>query len=405
MKDKPLIGLVVPALALGGGVPAAADFVFREVERTHGYRLRVFSLATSSRDECSLRLAAPASWRHFPQSRQGLWEGRAFTHVGAVGVELEFQRYRPRRPLTAMLSECDLVHVVCGSPAAALVATGCGRPVIVHPASRIAVERARSAPPGRPLLRYWRHAMTSICDYLDDIALTRVDAVLAMNTWMLEYARERCAPRGIGVYMAPPGIDAERFRPLTARAAQLASDPYLLFVGRLSDPRKNLALLCRAYAHLSAELPSPPRMVLAGQGELPEAAQKIVAGLARPERVSILSSPGPAEILRLFQLASCLVISSTEEGFGFVATEAMSCGVPPVSTRCGGPEDIISDGEDGLLVPLGDARALAGAMRILVTDLDLNRNMGSRARAKVLARYSGTVAIRPVLEAYDRLLC
>lgn len=86
-----------------------------------------------------------------------------------------------------------------------------------------------------------------------------------------------------------------------------------------------------------------------------------------------------------------------------VVVEAMACGVPVVATRCGGPEEIISDGSDGYLVPLDDAQELATHLRLLC-DQSLNQRMSAAARRTVLSRFSADIAFRPYLEAYRRLL-
>lgn len=79
--------------------------------------------------------------------------------------------------------------------------------------------------------------------------------------------------------------------------------------------------------------------------------------------------------------ASVLVMSSRYEGFGLVLAEAQSYGIPAVSFDCKcGPRDVISDGEDGLLVPEGDVQALADALMILIEDSSLRSRMGQKAR-------------------------
>ena len=64
----------------------------------------------------------------------------------------------------------------------------------------------------------------------------------------------------------------------------------------------------------------------------------------------------------MYQRAAVFALPSDDEGLGIVILEAMACGVPVVATRCGGPEDIITDGTDGFLVPRYDAGALASRL-------------------------------------------
>jgi len=75
-----------------------------------------------------------------------------------------------------------------------------------------------------------------------------------------------------------------------------------------------------------------------------------------------------------------------------------------VSTRSSGPEGLITDGDDGYLVPLNDAVALADRIARLFRNEGLNRMMGHRARATIEQRYSEEVARLAFLDVWDRLL-
>src|SRR5437868_13309218 len=97
----------------------------------------------SSNDPQSLRLTAPRSWFRGATTTTGVWEGIPFVHVGAVACELEFQRFRPRRVLTLALGDCDLVQIVCGSASWANAVVGLGKPVAIHVATRVQLERRR----------------------------------------------------------------------------------------------------------------------------------------------------------------------------------------------------------------------------------------------------------------------
>lgn len=400
----PTIAVVVPALAAGGGVPAVADFLCDQIERTGRFRLKVFSLATSSRDEFSLRLFAPHTWQGYPRTSMGVWNGREYTHFGTSGAELEFRRITSTPLLRHALLQCDLIQVVSGSPALAIAVNGCNKPVVLQVATRVAVERRQLLRAGGLPIRTWRKLMTGIVDRCDDQALRMVDAVMVENQWMQEYARRVIGAGRTIVTCAPPGVDCEKLSPSSSRLTKLRDEPYILFVGRLSDPRKNVTLLCKAYALLCARSEQAPQLVLAGHGELPEAARSALASLGARGRVEVIGGPSREALLGLYQDAACLALPSDEEGFGMVIVEAMACGAPVVATRCGGPEEIISDGEDGFLVPCDDAEQLAQRLGLLCADHRLNARFGQVARRTVLSRYSAQLAFRPFLEAYERLL-
>jgi L-malate glycosyltransferase len=92
------------------------------------------------------------------------------------------------------------------------------------------------------------------------------------------------------------------------------------------------------------------------------------------------------------------------EAFGLAALEAMACGVPPVGTRIGGVPELIDDGVDGFLEPVGDIEAQAARVVSLLTDGELYRRMSAAARLAAETRYSTTLII-PQYEQYYNEVC
>jgi glycosyltransferase involved in cell wall biosynthesis len=109
-------------------------------------------------------------------------------------------------------------------------------------------------------------------------------------------------------------------------------------------------------------------------------------------------------LAQLYRNASLFVLSSDEEGLGLVILEAMASGLPVVSTRCGGPETAVIEGETGYLTPVRDACALTDAMHMLLDDPALRHRMGQAGRAIAEARFSIAVAGKAYLTCYDTLL-
>ena len=395
------IGLVVPALELGGGVPAVARFV-NDVARRHGFCVKLISLSMDSRDPQSTRLGMPRTWKDEATVRSGLWQGFAFQHVGAQFGDLEYQRYKARRALTKIVSDCDVLQVVCGSPAWANTVIGLGIPVALQVATRVKVERRSLDAWPLAVSGWWRKVMTAIVDRMDDRALSLVDAIQLMNPSMLDYSLKINLGRAdVDIRYAPPGVDAQRFCPLPANHP--APAPYILCVGRLDDARKNIELLLSAFSQLPSNL-SRLQLITAGAGNPPPAYWAQVKARGLQERVRHIMRPEMAELVKLYQQATVFALSSHEEGLGMVILEAMACGVPVVATRCGGPDGIITDGKDGFLVPLGDAVTMADRLAVLCSENKLNRQMGGAARATIEARYADDVAGAAFVDVWDKLL-
>lgn len=98
------------------------------------------------------------------------------------------------------------------------------------------------------------------------------------------------------------------------------------------------------------------------------------------------------------------VIPSVSEGFPLVALEAMAAGRPVVSTRCGGPDEVVEDGVTGLMIPPGDPGAIARALMILLSNRQLAMGLAKRGRARVEAGFTIEKMVGEHELVYERLL-
>ena len=171
----------------------------------------------------------------------------------------------------------------------------------------------------------------------------------------------------------------------------------VLAVGRL-DYQKGFDRLLDAWGIVAKqEKYSDWKLDIFGRGEWQEMLQDKADASGIGDSVR-LHAP-VSDIWSEYAGSSMLVMSSNYEGFPMVMIEAMSCGLPVVSFDCCcGPRDIISDGENGLLVKNGDIEGLAAALMRLMDDEGLRRKMSAEAR-KVALRYSES----QVMEKWTRL--
>ncbi|GAO34785.1 glycosyl transferase family 1 [Sulfuricella sp. T08] len=398
------VALVTQNLSFDGGVKTVVAFLRDVIRSSDRYDAKIISLASSSSDSNSCRLFSPGTWFSGASVTEHDWPPDEYFHVGANFSEFEFQRYKPRRILSALLADCDVIQVVSGSPALGLAVSGLGKPVVLQVATRATVERRMQEIQGRGFAAAWRRRMTKITDKLDDCAIRQADAVMVENPWMMEYCQGVANGYGTQIKYAPPGIDTGVFSPSPSGRVLSENSPYILSVGRMQDPRKNIGLLLDAYRLLTYRMQDAPRLVLAGATPPPDKFWKCAKDYGLNSKIDFVHGPTFPELIRLYQEATCFALPSDEEGFGMVVIESMGCAVPVVSTRSGGPDGIIDDGVDGYLVPLGDAQILADRLQRLCSEPDLNVRMGNLARKKVENEYDISVAGARFLETYDELV-
>ena len=151
----------------------------------------------------------------------------------------------------------------------------------------------------------------------------------------------------------------------------------IVTLGRLAD-QKNHAMLIRSFAAFLKSYPDYT-LTIYGEGEIREELENLVAELGLGDRVFL---PGNLEhIHRHIRDAEIFVLSSNYEGLSNSLLECMTMGIACVSTRCEGSTDVIRDGENGLLIDIGDGEALTEALCRLAGDPALRRKLEENARS------------------------
>ncbi|MGH7571813.1 MAG: glycosyltransferase [Gemmatimonadota bacterium] len=232
----------------------------------------------------------------------------------------------------------------------------------------------------------------------------RVDAEIAVSASVGRSMARSFGERMRRIEVVPPGLDLERFdrsRADVARRAVLRSGATRVIgtVARLAE-QKNLSVLLDALPALRAEMPGL-RLLVAGDGPLRCRLERQAARLGVSEWVSFLGHQ--EDVVSVYAAMDVFVLPSRHEGFGVAFLEAMSMGVPAVGTRVVGSVDAVRDGETGLLVPPGDARALAGAILRLLADDGLARRLTGNAAEWVRDRGSRTTMAADVERLYRDL--
>ena len=153
--------------------------------------------------------------------------------------------------------------------------------------------------------------------------------------------------------------------------------PTLAFAGRITA-QKSLRVALEALARVEGVA-----FLLAGEGDERQALERAVVELGLESRVRFIGAQPRDRVLELFAAADASILSSSWENFPHTVVEALAAGTPVLATATGGVSEVVRDGENGLLVPLGDAAALGEAIRRYVGDEALRRRLRAAASESV----------------------
>lgn len=211
---------------------------------------------------------------------------------------------------------------------------------------------------------------------------------------------EHAAGRALPITVVPPGVDTERFHPLTSAEISEArthfgfDDDTELVVGisRLV-PRKGFDTAIRAVASLARSRPKL-RLAIAGGGRDEQRLRSLATSLGAP--VTFLGRVSNEDLPRLYGCANAYAMlcrnrwgGLEQEGFGIVFLEAAACGVPQVAGRSGGAHEAVEHEVTGYVVDRpDDPRDVAAAIERLLDDPEQARRMGAAGRERAVREFS-----------------
>ena len=217
------------------------------------------------------------------------------------------------------------------------------------------------------------------------------------------FIRERIVPAEL-LTVVPNGVDADLYRPIAPEVRQarrqslgLGERFAWLAVGRF-EVAKDYPNMLRAFAQVHAHEPDAV-LLLVGRGALQAETEALASELALGDSVRFLGVRN--DVPELVSAADAYVMSSAWEGMPMVLLEAAAGGLPIVTTRVGGNQEAVLDGESGLLVPAQDSDALGSAMlRLMRSSEEERRRMGERGRTHVQTHHGLARVVDRWLEVY-----
>ncbi len=226
------------------------------------------------------------------------------------------------------------------------------------------------------------------------------DAVTAVSQWLKEEtARNFATDKAIEVI--PNFIDPARFhRAPSAFCEMYGSGEKLVCHVSNFRPVKRVMDVLETFEKIAAKVPS--RLIMIGDGPDRSRVEAFSRAHHLRDRVVFLGNvPNLEEVLGGCDL---FILPSESESFGMAALEAMAAEVPVIATNTGGLPEVVTDGETGYLLPVGDVDGMAERGIELLRDDDLRRRMGRRARELAIERFDEEKVLPMYRALYERAL-
>ncbi|PYN20483.1 MAG: glycogen synthase [Candidatus Rokuibacteriota bacterium] len=240
-----------------------------------------------------------------------------------------------------------------------------------------------------------------LSSWIEKTSVEAADRIIAVSRQMREdiLSHFRVAPERVVVIHN--GIDPNQFRRTRARdvlGRRGVREPYVLFVGRITDQKGIFHLL-----EAAPKLPPGVQVVLcASAPDTPEIEARLKRALPEHSNVVWIGEMIPVdEVVQLYSHAAVFVCPSVYEPFGLINLEAMACETPVVASGVGGILEVVEDGKTGVLVEPGRPDALAVAIRALLEDPERGRALGRAGRQRVQAHFSWASVASRTREVYQ----
>jgi phosphatidylinositol alpha-mannosyltransferase len=266
------------------------------------------------------------------------------------------------------------------------------------------------ATPSLSLLACWAATGPIVATF--HTAITRSRAMAAAYS-MLQPAMEKLAARiavseaarrtlvehlGGDAVLIPNGVALQGFADVEPLAGWPGEGGALGFLGRFNEPRKGFAVLAEAFAELAAARPRL-RLLVAGPGDAAEAIRLIPPRVR--DRVTMLGMVSESDKVRMLHSVDVYVAPNTGgESFGIILTEAMAAGTPVVASDLDAFRQVLEPGLGGVLVPVGDAGALARAAGELLDD-PARRAELARAAVQAVRRFDWAHVAQDIVAVYE----
>ena len=284
--------------------------------------------------------------------------------------------------------------------------------VVAHSPVPFMADVAARASGDRPFVLTYHAGPVAKGQFLFDIAATvyekvglhrvlrRADAVVHYSP---EFGQVNARLLQDKAHVVTPGVDLGQFSP----NGPAPPEPSVLYVGRMerSSQWKGVRHLIDAVPQMLRSVPELT-VDLVGTGDDVPSLRRYAQSKGLDGVVKFHGAVTGHGLVEWYRSATLVALPSTTaaESFGMVLLEAAACGRPAVASRVGGIPAAVLEGETGLLVPPGNAEALAEAVTAVLSDVDFARSLGTRAAERARAEFSWDAKIDATGEILEGVL-
>ncbi len=198
-----------------------------------------------------------------------------------------------------------------------------------------------------------------------------------------------------------PAVDPDFFTPAAERLA--AGGPLRIISTGSITWVKGYEYALIALRHL-LDRGVTAHYTIIGGGDEEQRLRYTIHDLGLADSVTLAGRLRPEQVREALQSADIFLLPSVSEGISNAALEGMACGLPVVTTACGGMEEAVTDGAEGLVVPVRDPAALADALAALAADPARRAAMGAAGRARILRQFTLKQQIEAFVALYNKII-
>jgi len=251
---------------------------------------------------------------------------------------------------------------------------------------------------------------TGLLPLIEKEIVTRADGIIAVSNFTQESLASVYGVNRAKITVIPNGVDATEYvfneeeTQGVKTSLKIGNHFSFLFVGRINDKRKGLSNLLQSFSILCKEKCKLVKLIVVGSGDQ-SFFKNLVNSYGISEQVIFTGFVNDYLLRKIYCASDAYVCPSSLEGFGLTVLEGMAAGKPIIAYDVGAINELVKNGENGILLKNHNPQSLAEAMSFFVDNVELARKLGDKNRKYVAERFSWKKVAEITDCLYRRLCC